>query len=248
MKIIRINLLLLRNEEWFQFMTEVRDLIQKFTAQTLLIEELFTQFLERYADADTALEIIRKSPETANMDKADQLRDQTFSGLTAIVRASLNHFDPKCAEAASRLLIVFNSYGNLAQKAPNEETAAIYNLLQELRGAAYSRYINRLQLTDWVDELDMRNADFRTLVRLRNEETAARPKLQLKKVRQEQDSIYRQMVERIESAIIIYGPEAYTPFVEQLNAFAERYNRVIAQRQGQRKANSNKAKTETTEN
>ena len=237
MKILRIRLDSLRNEEWFQFMTEVRDLIVLFTAQALSIVELFVLFLKLYADADAALEIIRKSPETEKMTEADHLRDQTFFGLHTSVRAAVHHFDPVQSEAARQLTIVFDRFGNLAHKAPNEETAGIYNLVQELRGT-YAEFIATLQLTAWVEELAARNDAYEALVKARNEEVAARPKLQVKQARRELDGVYRQIVERIEALCLVQGPDSFTPFIDRLNAFVARYNNVLAQRRGQRKSDS----------
>jgi hypothetical protein len=234
MKIVRIHLATLRNEEWFQFITEIHDLIVKFTAEALSIVELFVQFLKLYADADVAIEIVRKSPETEKMTEADRLRDQTFHGLNATIRAAVHHFDPKNSEAASRLIILFDSYGNLAQKAPNEETAGIYNLIQELKGA-YEVYISTLGLSRWVDELEARNYEYEQLVKARYEEVAERPKLRVKQIRNELDGVYRQIVERIEALSIVEGPERYTPFIDRINVLITQYNNVVAQRRGQHK-------------
>jgi hypothetical protein len=234
MKILRIYLTVLRNEEWFQFITEVRDLIVKFTAEALSIVELFVLFLKLYADADTALEIIRKSPETEKMTEADHMRDQTFHGLNATVRAAIHHFDPEYSEAARQLTILLDRYGNLAAKAPNEETAGIYNFVQELHGP-YAGFVATLGLDAWVEELAARNEAYEVLVKARNEEVAARPKLHVKQVRREFDDVYRQILERIEALSLVQGAESYAAFIDQLNAFITRYNNVVAQRRGQHK-------------
>jgi hypothetical protein len=215
-------------------MTEVRDLIVLFTAQALSLVELFVQFLKCYTDADLALELIRKSPETEKMAEADHLRDRTFHGLNATIRAAVSHFDPAYGEAARQLTVVLDRFGNLAQKAPNEETAGIYNLVQELRGR-YAGFITTLGLTRWVEELVAQNEAYEALVRARNEEVAERPKLHVKQVRRELDEVYRQVVERIEALSLVQGPEAYAAFIDRLNAFISRYNNVVAQRRGQHK-------------
>jgi hypothetical protein len=234
MKILRIRLFSLRNEEWFQFMTEVRDLTLKFTAQALSIVELFILFLKFYTEADIALEIIRKSPETEKMTEADHVRDQAFHGLNATIRAAVSHFDPAHSEAARQLIIVLDRFGNLAQKAPNEETAGINNLIQELHGP-YAGFVATLGLDAWVGELAARNDAYEVLVKARNEEVAARPKLHVKLVRRELDDVYRQIVERIEALTLVQGAEPYAAFIDQLNAFIARYNNVVAQRRGQHK-------------
>jgi hypothetical protein len=235
MKILRIRLFSLRNEEWFQFMTEVRDLIVLFTAEALSVVELFVLFLKLYADADVAIEIIRKSPETEKMTEADRLRDQLFHGLNATIRAAVSHFNPAHSEAARQLTMLLDHFGNLAQKASNEETAGIYNLVQEFRGR-YAGFIATLGLTEWVEQLAAQNEAYETLVRSRNEEVAERPKLHVKQVRRELDDVYRQIIERIEAFCLVQGPESYATFIDRLNAFVTRYNNVVAQRRGQHKS------------
>jgi hypothetical protein len=45
-------------------------------------------------------------------------------------KSLLKHFETAKRQAAERLQIVFNTYGNVAIKFLNEETNAIYNLLR----------------------------------------------------------------------------------------------------------------------
>ena len=62
---------------------------------------------------------------------ADHNREPFFSGMIGSNRAALSHFCPVAMDA-KRLKTAFDAYGNLAAKSLNEETSAIYNLLQEL--------------------------------------------------------------------------------------------------------------------
>ncbi|MDR1984628.1 MAG: DUF6261 family protein [Prevotellaceae bacterium] len=233
MKISKINLRNLRNEEWFQLMTEFKDLVQKSTPETLGITELFTLFLDCYADADVAAEIIRKSPETAKMQDADQKRDATFRGLVEAVASYTRHFNADKQQAADELKIVFDHFGNLAQKPSNEETAGIYNLLQELNGK-YAQQVQLLAVGDWVQELEQNNNAYETLVKQRNIELAERPKLRMIDVRAQTMDVYRKITDRIEALILVNGATAYASFVDELNAFIKRYNDIVAQRQGRK--------------
>ncbi|MDR2064209.1 MAG: DUF6261 family protein [Prevotellaceae bacterium] len=235
MKISKIKFILLRNEEWFQFMTEFKDLAEKLTPETLGISGLFTQFLTAYADADVAADIIRKSPETAQMQEADRKRDVTFRGLADAVSAFGHHFNAGKRQAAEELTIVLDHFGNLAQKPSNEETAGIYNLLQELNGK-YAPQMQLLALGDWAQELEQNNIDYETLVKQRNTELAERPKLRMTDVRRQTQDIYSKITERIEALAVVNGEDAYVPFVDELNVFVKRYNSIINQRQGRREA------------
>jgi hypothetical protein len=232
MKILRSDFYKFRNEEWFQLFTEFRDLVLKFNPDALNISALWATFLILYADADTALEIIRKSADTALMAEADRVRDQTFRGFVDAVKSACNHFDPQKRTAAGQLSILFDHFGNLAKKAPNEETAGIYNLLQELNGV-YADRVQALLLQDWTIRLAADNEAYEALVKSRNTEVAQRSKLRVKEVRREVQEIYYRIVDRIEATITLNGEiQPFTGFVNELNAFLKRYADVLAQRQG----------------
>jgi hypothetical protein len=231
MKISFVRIHSFRNEEWFQFMTEFKFLVEKYSAATLNITALFATFVVCYNNTDIALEIVRKSIDTALMKTADKKRDRSYRGLVDVIRAFLNHSDPYKRECAQKLSVLVDHYGNLSQKAPNEETAGINNLLQDMAGQ-YGAQISQLNLGEWMNQLSVDNAAYEALVRDRNTETSARSKLKAKECRTQTDAVYAQIVERIDSAIVINGAANYTLFVNELNAFIKRYNDVLAERKG----------------
>jgi hypothetical protein len=235
MKILNLNLHKLRNEEWFQLFTEFRDLVLKYSPDALNIAELWATFLLLYADADTALEIIRKSADTALMIEADHVRDHTFRGFADAVKSARNHFDPAKRAAADKLTILFDHFGNLARKAPNEETAGIYNFLQELESGTPGTPlpVDILGLRDWAVRLSADNAAYEALVKDRNTEVAQRSKLRVKEVRRELQKVYHKMTARIEATMTLNGDvPPFTDFVNEWNAFLKRYANVLAQRTG----------------
>jgi hypothetical protein len=235
MKILRLNFYKLRNEEWFQLFTEFRDLVLKYNPNALNIAELWATFLILYADADTALEIIRKSADTVLMIDADNVRDHTFRGFSDAVKSARNHFDPAKRAAADKLTILFDHFGNLARKAPNEETAGIYNLLQELENGTpgIALPVDVLGLRDWAVRLAADNAAYEALVKDRNTEVATRSKLRMKEVRHELQEVYYKMTARIEATTTLNGDvPPYINFINEWNAFLKSYADVLAQRKG----------------
>jgi hypothetical protein len=76
------------------------------------------------------------------------------------VKSGLNHFDPAKREAARRIEIVLDNYGNIAAKALDQETAAIDDLLRELRSGDYPALVDSLALADWLVQLDVENRTF----------------------------------------------------------------------------------------
>jgi hypothetical protein len=231
MKIKRIKLNRLRNEEWFNFFTEFKTFVEQTSPQKLNVEELFAVFLTLYGQADETLEKIAKSAYTSVMVRLDEARDSTFRGLDEAVKSAAHHYDPLRRQAAETLEPLFAHYGNLAAKPYNEETSGIHNFIQELRGK-YAEAVARLDLTGWVDELERNNNDFESAVLERNQETAGQSDLRMLDIRRQTDRCYLDIVERIEAQILLMGDTAFAAFVKTLNANIDRYISLIKRRSG----------------
>ena len=234
MKIKTIDLYNLRNDEHFQFNAEFRDAVNRFGASSLKIETQFEVFVTLYSQEDEALKKIMKSAITAEIQTADKLRDQLFRGMVDANKAALNHFSHDVREAAKRLKIVFDTYGNLAQKPLNEQTSGVYNILQDLNGK-YAGDSSNAGLTGWMNELQVANETLAGLMKDRYEESAMKTDLVLKQVRTKIDSAYRTIVERINAFVIIEGDGNYAEFIKYWNVVIEKYLTIMAQRMGKKK-------------
>jgi hypothetical protein len=221
----------LRISEHFQIHTEVKDLVVAETPEKLGIVELFALYLICYANEDEAMKKIVKNLTTDDIDDADGVRDNTHGGLTGTNRAALKHFDPEVAEAARQLQLVFKTYGNLAEESINEETADIYNLLQELKGA-YAPQVEKVGLGGWVAKLEADNKAVDALVKKRNDENVAKTRLQTRTARAETDKAYAAIVKRINALIEVNGEANYADFVTKLNGYIDKYNAMLAVRKG----------------
>jgi transcription elongation GreA/GreB family factor len=242
MKIEKIDFSRLRNDAHFQFFTEVIKLVERYGAAQLKIEPQFDALLALYADEDTALKKILKSSLTADIQEADRYRDEIWRGMTDANRSAMRHFDDAVRQAAERLKIVFDTYGNIAAKPLDEETSAIYNILQDFDGK-YSSDAVAVRLTGWMDELRATNDRFQTLMTERYDEAAARTALRLKEVRLQVDAAYRTITERINAAIIMEGAAPYAEFVTTLNTVVKRFADILAQQKGRRKKSSEQLTT-----
>jgi hypothetical protein len=229
MKCKRFRIEDLRNEEWFQFYTEFKMLVEQHNPAALNIEALFATFLTLYAGADEAMEVIRKSATTEQLAEADHARDIVFRGFTDAVKAGLSHFDPVRREAARRLKIVFDHYGNIARKSYDEETASIYNFIQEIRNT-YAAEIKTLEVYDWVNILEADNKTFDALKQTRYAEDTEKTGLRVANIRQEADNTYRDMLDRIDASMLLNGEAPYAPFVNALNIRTDHYTNILAQR------------------
>jgi hypothetical protein len=219
----------MRNEEWFQFFTEFKTFVTEATPEALNIEALFATFLALYGQADESLEIMRKSSYTSEIVRLDGVRDSTYRGLTAAIHSNLHHYHTPMREAAERLETIFEHYGNLPVKPYNEETAGIYNFLQDLR--AKTAEVSLLNLSGWLDELEANNQAFETAILARNAEEAGNiADINVLEIRRQTDRCYLDIVERLEALMLIHDDAAFAGFVKKLNTNIERYRNALSRR------------------
>jgi hypothetical protein len=224
-KIQNIHTNNLRNDAHFQFHTEAKDLFTRQEAAALFnMVAMVSHHAALYAREDEALKKIVKSAFTQEIHDADKARDETFAAMFEINKGMCKHFNPALRHAAIRLQVVLDTYGNISRKPLNEQTSAIYNLVQELKSDKYVSDTNSVGLMTWLVELEKRNADMEALMIDRFDETAAKSNIVMKEARREVDEAYRAIVERINAVIVIEGVARYENFVRTLNAIIAKYS------------------------
>jgi hypothetical protein len=231
MKILNVKSKKLRNEEHFQFQTEFNGLVTQFTPATLGIVNEHEAYVPLFANEGVALDVIIKSAVTSELFDADIKRDITFSGLAGAVKSAGKHFTTETKQAAGRVKLVFDHYGNVAKKPYDEETAAINSMITDLN-SDYAADVATLGIAGWLTELKANNDAFDALKKSRYTEEASKTQLRMKQVRMEVDKAYNTMIERINALIIVNGAEPYAAFVNELNQRVDKYNLLVAQREG----------------
>lgn len=231
MNILHAKLPRFTNEEHFQFQTGFKGLVEKYTPETLDIGAAWAVYVPAYNKEDGTLNVIRKNPLTADISEADDRRDALGTGLFYTVKGATYHYSAAKREAAGRVQIVVENYGNINRKSYDEQTAAINSMVKDLQ-TGYADDIATLGLEKWVTELAAANKDFEELMQRRYEAEAGKPQYTMKTAREEVDDAYRAVTERIGALIIVNGEEAYADFVNDLNERIERYNNAVSRRYG----------------
>ena len=190
-----------------------------------------------YDIEDEGIKKIHKSAITAEIHAADKARDSIWFGMKKANLLALNHFDPEVVEAGKRLKILFDTYGNVAHKPLNEQTSAVYNILQELQGK-YSEDVKAVNIEDWVAELKARNEDFDKLMKARFDETTMKSDIKVKEARLALDDSYRGIMERLAAMALLEGEAKFEPFIRSLNTVTDKYALILNQRYGKKKAAS----------
>ena len=231
MEIQKFDLHSQRNAAHYQFQTDFNSLVIKYSPQALGIFEDYTAYQPLLQDEGVALVAITKSATTEEIETGDKNRDFTFRGTADKVTNSLNHFDPQVREAAKRVKVIFDAYGNLAPKRDDEESGLITSLIEDLRTKVPAD-IATIQLIDWVAELERLNNAFIALQATRNSEEAKKSELRMKNVRVVVDAAYNKIVKRINALIIVNGEAPYAEFVKELNVRIGRAQDSIALSKG----------------
>jgi hypothetical protein len=226
MKINRINLERLRNEAHYQFIAAVIALTVKYPFITGKISDLFTLLQNLFTKEDEVVDYIRKSDYSDKIAAADLRLDNAVTGFIETIRGMFHHFDPNVADAAQSLINLTKTYGSIVRKNYDEELAAVTNLLQELEGAYKSKLDAINGLSEWITEIKAASENMTTLLALRNTEKAAKPQERMVNVRREINIVYRDVIAKIEAFTLVEGETAYTPFIQELNALVERFNKI----------------------
>jgi len=239
MKINRFRVESLRHEEWFQFYTEFKKLVEQYDADELDIVALFMVFVGLYADADEAIEFIRKSATTEQIAQADTTRDRFITGLFSAYKSALDHYEQSMRDAAKKTSAIFDHYSKINRLGYEQQTGTIYNFIQDLNDK-YPNEMNILNFKGWLDAIEDANKRFSELVDERYTEGAGKTYLRMVNVRVETDRCYRDMLDRLDALMLINGEEKYAPFVKELNTRTERFENLLAQRQGKNNAKKDK--------
>jgi len=155
-----------------------------------------------------------------------------YRGMVRSNKGALLHYDIAMRDAAKRLQIVFDTYGNVATKPTIEKTSALYNVLEELKSAKFTGDATTVGLTAWLSPLEARNNAVEDLYRSRAHETAIKPTAILKAVRAEIDAKYNELIDII-SAKALIEPDAITKgFLHRWSVVIKEYIDAIKQRYG----------------
>lgn len=228
LKVFKVFLRKLRNGEYFQFMTDVKNLVTTATPAALNLDEVFVRFDTAYSSLDSVLRVDTGSVKTEQLVEADGGRDNTWSAVNMRTKATLLSPISKEAESAKIVKRVLDLYGNVRQLSYNEETALITNLVDDLEKAENAAHCATMGITRWVTALKTQNIDFQTLLNERNTEYANKESGDVKAARAVIDPIYDEIVTRTNAMVTLgmAGDEA-AEFIKELNQKIKYYESTI---------------------
>ncbi|MDR0749023.1 MAG: DUF6261 family protein [Tannerellaceae bacterium] len=205
MKVLRITLNNLHNQEWFEFFTDFEEGVDHFGSSNIGLEKLYDKFTPLRRKADELLVVLRKSTYTEELEAADKKRDELFRGFHSIAKGSQAQPDAAKQKAAKQLFNLLEGHRKFVLSGNNAaESGALYNLLQDLKGD-YAPAVTLLALTDWVTAIEAAEKEFLAIRAERTGESVAKPKEDLRQLRAQIDVLYTAMANVLDAQLLADG-------------------------------------------
>ncbi len=223
MKITKIRLEYLQNEEWYTYETFLIKLIKKTGSVAVALAALLALLEQNNVDANAALEIIRKSRLTEDIEQADLLRDRLIGALNNYVRSYLHDIDPAKQRAARNLMIVIDHYKNMASAPQDQESGMIVNFVKELEEKCADD-MAAISLEERKDQLKTVNQQFITLQNQRSIDTGDQTTLRMVGIRRDGNELIRYIYSQTEILLKSAATPELTQFANELDAENRRVN------------------------
>lgn len=227
----------LKNDEHYQFMSDVKTLVEKTTHEVLDITGLYSTFTSAFAQEDKVMKIALGSAKTETLKKLDSTRDQTWNACNRRIEATVIGPIPEEIPHAIAIKRVIDVYGDKRKEAYKIESASLTNLVADLLSDINKPHLEALGMLSWINALKSQNEAFIAEFNSRNEELSEKISGDADIVRVPLDEAYVKIVNRINATIELSVAKAgVEKFVKQLNEEIAYYNNMLAIRKGRKLA------------
>lgn len=235
-----IRLSRLNNAMHEQFHIGAIDIFDHYADSYPSIKDKRNSYKKLINDEQEAMRKYRKSYYASEIDAANISRCNTFRGLRNMVEAYAYHPRPENVAAAKSMLIAIKPLANIQRFSNASRSTALNTLLVQLNGQ-FASEVARLNLGEWLVELQKNNEQFVSLIRNRDSERAMQTQLVVEEVRIEVDAAYRALCKHL-NALITLGNEAdFEHCVAALNNHSRDFRNNLAKHLGHLAAKRNRA-------
>ena len=237
-KVNSLNLGRLRNNEYNQFIIEVVKIVDAGSlsraavpGMTDNIASLTNMIKAELEELDKAIISLNKSELTDPIADSDRYRDMAYRGFTLQVEAYSNSTDAEKREAARRIQVLINNYGDFRRKPYNDQTSIVDNFIQDL-GSKHTANIELINAGGWVEELTNTNNAFKKLMDERYDEKVDQLSAVVYELRSKINLLYRQLISMLEVGNMLNGGAMYTDIINQINERVSYYKTTLSTRKG----------------
>ena len=235
MKTLRFNQHLLFNQEWSVYVNFLVKTIKQLGADKLNLVPLLVLLENICAQADEALELIRKSEYTRLCDEADEKRDRIIAAVYNLVRSFLYDEDADMRDAANMLMVVLDHYRGMANEGRDQQSGRVYDFVQELRDNHAERLSKLEGLERRINQLSDANDAYIRLQDDRTYSAAEKTQLRMVVIRREGNRIIRAVWDMTDIMLLTASTPDVEKFAAQLNVANQNERTRIAARQGKKK-------------
>ncbi|KQT23981.1 hypothetical protein ASG22_08125 [Chryseobacterium sp. Leaf405] len=230
-----IELKLLRNAEYLQYVKDFAGIIALNNPSTLQIDAKLSAFNTKIAELEALYKKALASEKTQEVLLLDERRDNAITGIYYFLLAQSYHYETDRKQKAQSLLESMALYGSsIARLNYQAETATINNLIRDWENKPdLTIAVADFDLSGWVAELKNANDQFNSKYLSRTQEYGDASPETIKLKREETNTAYYALRDRIDALHLLVEtpPSPYATVINQLNALTDQYNVLLVNRQ-----------------
>ncbi len=238
----------LRSMEFFSVVTNIDSYLIEEDLHALKLDTVHTTVYRPALEAfDKTLQPFRKTGHTQTLLELDDERDAALLGIRKIARAFADFPETQTAEAATRLLRIFEKYGKAPQSLSlTQQTGVVVNLLQDLEEPAAKTDLQTIGATGWAERLKEANSRFETIYRQRTREEAAVETGQTAVMRKAMQEALTQTCNLINALALVNGSQPYEQLIDNINREITRAKQIVRMRSGMKAAHKKEKDNQKT--
>lgn len=215
-----------RNASLISFLSNVVAICNKFDTEALKIKNEVAKIATDVQSLELLFALAKKNGNTETLESLDARRDAATLSIQGIAECYVKHFDKSYQDAAKAILAIFSKYGKrIDRMVYREQTSATQSLINDFEtDTLVSTAINKLHLTEWVQELKTANEEFNRVYLLRNKELSEQPDQNIKDIKMPAIENYRRLVDVLKAFNTINPNEDYEKILKELNELVLKYN------------------------
>ena len=229
-----IELRLLRNAEYLQYVKDYSNIISLNNVSTLNIQAKYDAFNVKITELEALFKKSLASDKTQELVLLDEKRDNALNGIYYFLLAHSYHYETDKKEKAQLLLSSITLYGSgISRLNYQAETSTLNNLIRDWENKAeLTAAIAQFGLQNWVNELKTSNEEFNNKYLSRTQEYGDANPETIKTKREETNNAYYALRDRIGALhlLVEVEPSPYTTVINQLNALTDQYNVLLVNR------------------
>ncbi|MHB9294732.1 hypothetical protein PilKf_00457 [Pillotina sp. SPG140] len=194
------------------------------TAVKTALGVLIAQFSEWLAKEDALMRWAYKSALTPKIADADRILDHSLSAVSTQVHSALYSTDHDVVAAAERVRIILKKYGDVSNKAYNDQAGDVKAILENLDGD-YAADVNKLELGPRCAELQNAYNEFAELLKERDAAQLEKPAENFREVRRGIEDVYHNIADIVNANALLGSSPEFGAFIDALNPEIERLNR-----------------------